>query len=125
MEAKLHHAHLGCADLNKTRDFYVNMLGAKQLKHYHTSYNLEIILLKLGDITLALSPKPTGAAGNRELGVYQLAFTVDDIAGAMAKLSAKGVIFKSPGLVYPTPNMQAAMFDGPDGVEIELMQAIA
>ena len=125
MEVKLHHLHIGCADLNLSRDFYVDMLGAEQLKHYHTAYNLEIIQLKLGDFILSLSPKPAGAAGVRELGIYQLALTVDDIAAAMDTLKAKGVRFKGAGLVRPVPGMLAAMFDAPDGVEIELMQAEA
>ncbi len=118
---KLHHLHLGCKDLHKSRDFYINVLRARELKHYHTSYNLEIILLELGDFVLALSPRHDDQEAFNRLGVYQLGVSVANIEQTVKELTAKGVTFKS-AILSPTPGVKAIMFDAPDGVEIELMQ---
>lgn len=111
--------HWRCNDIKASLNFYTQIMGARLLKHYTTSYNLEIYLLELGNITIALSPAHNCAPCAN--GMYQLALQVNDIQAAVAELESKGLKCKS-GILQPTPGVKAAMFDDPDGVEIELMQ---
>ena len=117
---KLHHLHWRCRNLAASLEFYQHHLGAALLKHYTTAYGLEIYLLNLHGLIIALSPakEPHAAATG---GIYQLALQVEDIEATVARMEAMGVKCKS-GILEPTPGVKAAMFDDPEGVEIEFMQ---
>jgi catechol 2,3-dioxygenase-like lactoylglutathione lyase family enzyme len=118
-----HHLHIRCLDLLSSRDFYVKVLGAEELRRYRTAYGLEIIFLRLNDTNLALSPgRETALRPDPEPpGIYQLAFKVDDIENILADLRARGAKIKGP-VREPSPGVKAAFLEAPDGVEIELMQ---
>jgi catechol 2,3-dioxygenase-like lactoylglutathione lyase family enzyme len=118
-----HHLHIRCRDIAVSRDFYVNVLGAEQLRHYRTDYGLEIILLSLAGTHLALSPYPGQAPPESEksLGIYQLAFQVDNMEEALAELRARGGRLKGP-ITAPNAGVRAAFIEAPDGMEIELME---
>jgi catechol 2,3-dioxygenase-like lactoylglutathione lyase family enzyme len=118
-----HHLHIRCLNLLSSRDFYVKVLGAEELRHYRTAYGLEIIFLRLYDTNLALSPgKGTSLRPDPEPpGIYQLAFEVDDMENTLTGLKARGAKIKGP-VREPTPGVKAAFLEAPDGVEIELMQ---
>ena len=119
---KQHHLHLRCADLWAARDFYVNLLGARQLRHYTTALGTEIVYLQLNDIDIALSPATPGApCSSRGCGIYQLGLQVQNMETTVRELAGRGIKFKGP-VVEPTPGVKAAFFDAPDGVEIELME---
>jgi catechol 2,3-dioxygenase-like lactoylglutathione lyase family enzyme len=119
-----HHLHIRCQDIAASRDFYVNVLGAEEVRRYRTDYGLEVILLTLKGTNLALSPGSDQAApplAQGGAGIYQIAFAVENLAAALAELQARGARLKGP-VLSPHPGVKAAFIEAPDGVEIELMQ---
>jgi len=63
--------------------------------------------------------------GNNDIGACHVAFQVDDIADAVARLTAKGVKFNAPPLHIdsgPLAGCTFAYFPDPDGVQLELFQ---
>ncbi|MDR1397628.1 MAG: VOC family protein [Desulfarculales bacterium] len=118
-----HHLHIRCLNLPASRDFYVKVLGAEELRHYRTAYGMEIIFLRLNDTSLALSPsrKISLRSDPEPPGIYQLAFKVDNMEDTLISLRARGAKIKGP-VREPSPGVKAAFLEAPDGVEIELMQ---
>jgi catechol 2,3-dioxygenase-like lactoylglutathione lyase family enzyme len=119
-----HHLHLRCRDIEASRDFYVKVLGAEELRHYHTDYGLEIIFLNFKDTRLALSPcsdRQAPPENGEPLGIYQLAFQVENLEEVLAQLQARGARLKGAPKT-PNAGVKAAFIEAPDGVEIELMQ---
>jgi glyoxylase I family protein len=119
-----HHLHIRCRDILASRDFYINVLGAQEVRRYRTDYGLEIIFLTFKGTNLALSPCPdqeTAPPAQTGTGIYQIAFQVENMEAALAGLQARGACLKGP-VVSPHPGVKAAFIKAPDGVEIELMQ---
>ena len=56
-------------------------------------------------------------SGNPRWGLYQLAFTVEDLDATVEELQAKGA-----ELDYLRPEIKRAFFKGPDNVQIELIE---
>ncbi len=117
-----HHVHLRCEDLESAVVFYQSMLNGNITERTELR-GMQIVRMEVGGEKLFLSPKTVdmnveGTSSNPRWGVYQLAFTVENIDEAVEALTTKGAelqIFKPAGLPI-------AFFKGPDNVQIELMQ---
>ena len=123
---KFHHIHLRCQNLKAARDFYVEVMGAQELKHYFSDLGNEIYFLKFFDVNLALTPANYPGADPAQagkLGMYHIGMVVDELDELVAGLQAKGAKLRG-GIVNPTPNLRAAFIEAPDGMEIELMYYI-
>jgi catechol 2,3-dioxygenase-like lactoylglutathione lyase family enzyme len=80
----------------------------------------------LAGLKLFLSAAPAEVAlgpecGHLRLGVWQLSFGVADLDAAITELKGKGATFPKEAVVLAS-GARAAFFEGPDGVEIELIQ---
>ena len=72
-------------DLERARDFYLNKLGLEALGLRPDGK----FLLRCGDATLALFPKPEGTKAEHTA----VSFSVDDIVAAIRDLKGRGVAF--------------------------------
>ncbi|MDR1397629.1 MAG: VOC family protein [Desulfarculales bacterium] len=120
-----HHIHIRCQDLLLSHAFYVDILGGRELKHYFTKKGTEIYLVLVGDTTLALSPQKgeldRPLPDTQPVGLFQIAYRVEDVKQALDEFARRGGKIKG-GIIEATPGVWAGFVQGPDGVEIELMQ---
>jgi len=119
------HIHLRCRDVEATARFYGEMFGGRVF-HRRGGGSTSITEVDLGGLKLFLSPAPTADAlepkgSASRLGVWQLSFRVKDLDAAVAELKGKGVAFPKEPVVLAS-GARAAFFEGPDGVEMELIQ---
>ena len=122
MAYTFHHIHLRCEDLDGAIQFYEKMFDGKVTDTVEVR-GLKIVRMEVGGERIFLSPKfgdmevePT--SGNHRWGVYQLAFTVEDLDAAVAELQERGAELED---LKPS-GLMMAFFKGPDNVQIELIE---
>jgi len=116
------HTTLPVSDLDRTRRFYEDTLGFKPIEE-----NPAAILYRAGEGTVFAITRSSGKAAGTHT---QMGFTVQDIAGEVADLKGRGVVFEeydTPGLktvdsVAATGAGHAAWFKDPEGNLLGLIQ---
>ena len=121
MTVTFHHVHLRCEDLDSAVSYYENIFDGKVLETVDVG-GLKVARMEIGGERIFLSPKlgdmeVEDTSGNPRWGLYQLAFTVEDLDTTVAELQAKGA-----ELDYLRPEIRRAFFKGPDNVQIELIE---
>lgn len=123
MTYTFHHVHLRCEDLDAAIQYYEKMFDGKVLETVEVR-GLPIVRMEIGGERIFLSPKLGDMAveattGNPRWGVYQLAFTVEDLDASVAELQARGAELED----LKPQGLMMAFFKGPDNVQIELIEA--
>ncbi len=123
MAFTFHHIHLRCEDLDAAVAYYEKMFDGKVTDTVEVR-GLKIVRMEVGGERIFLSPKfgdmeVEATSGNPRWGVYQLAFTVEDLDAAVAELQNKGAELED---LKPS-GLMMAFFKGPDNVQIELIEA--
>ena len=117
----LHHAAVCVTDLERSKRFYGELLGLKELER--PTFTMAGAWYELADgglLHLIVHPSPKTLRGTNEVDIFDghLAFRIDDYDRALAQLRASGIeCFELPN--NPTPWKQL-FFTDPDGNEIEL-----
>ena len=119
MTFELHHLHVKTPDPEKTAAFYVDNLGAEILGDF-----LGIGLrLNLHGLTINLSTHVEDQKREQHYGLEHLGLIANDIDTAVEKLTQSGatlleeIVAKSGRRIY--------FFEGPDGVQFELIEAVS
>jgi lactoylglutathione lyase len=138
-------AHIGVcvSDLERSRRFYRDGLGFKEVARLETSSGPTRQLLQMKDVDLHAAflerdglriellyyARPGASAGERprpmnQLGLTHMAIRVDDLDATIAALRRAGAT-PIEGTVIDNPEFQAraAMVVDPDGTRLELIQA--
>jgi catechol 2,3-dioxygenase-like lactoylglutathione lyase family enzyme len=138
-------AHVGIcvSDLERSRRFYRDGLGFKEVARLQTSSGPTRQLLQMKDVDLRALflerdglriellhyPRPGTTAGERprpmnQLGITHIALRVDDVDATIAALERAGASWLQ-GTTIDNPEFQAraSMVVDPDGTRIELIQA--
>jgi catechol 2,3-dioxygenase-like lactoylglutathione lyase family enzyme len=138
-------AHVGIcvSDLERSRRFYRDGLGFKEVARLQTSSPPTRQLLQMKDVELHAAfferdglrlellhyPRPGVTAGERprpmnQLGITHIALRVDDVEATIAALVRAGATWLE-GTTIENPEFQAraAMVVDPDGTRLELIQA--
>ena len=94
---KIHHAAIICSNYEKSKDFYVNILGFKILKETYRSerksYKLDLKIAGEYQIELFSFPDPPERITSPEArGLRHLAFEVDDIENSVKYLNEKNIV---------------------------------
>lgn len=123
---RIDHVAIICSDYERSKDFYVNVLGCEVVNEIYRSerqsFALELSVNGLYQIELFSFPSPPERLSNPEAcGLRHLAFQVDDLDVAIVELKSKGV---------PTENIRINTVNGkrlvffrdPDGLPIELCE---
>ena len=123
----IHHAAIICSDYDRSRDFYTRILGlriiAENLRAARQSWKLDLALPGGGQIELFSFPNPPPRPNTPEAqGLRHLAFAVDDIDAACARLTALGVTVE-PIRVDEYTGRRFTFFPDPDGLPLELYEA--
>lgn len=122
----IHHAALICSDYAASKAFYTQVLGLKVLaEHYRAerdSWKLDLALPDGSQLELFSFPDaPPRPSYPEAQSLRHLAFSVDDVAEAIAWLATKGVQCE-PVRTDPYTGRQFTFFADPDGLPLELYQ---
>jgi glyoxylase I family protein len=122
----IHHAAIICSDYEKSKHFYVTILGLKVLaEHYRaqrSSFKLDLQLPDLSQIELFCFTKPPQRPSYPEAcGLRHLAFRVQSIDVTVAHLQSYGIEVEAIRIDEYT-GKQFTFFSDPDGLPLELYQ---
>lgn len=126
MLKRIHHVAIICTDYTVSKNFYVNILGLEIVQEVYRaerkSYKLDLSVNGYYQIELfSFENPPERRSGPEAAGLRHLAFEVDDVAAAAAKLNAKGV--KTEDLRIDEYTGKAfTFFSDPDGLPLEIYQ---
>ena len=122
---KIHHTAIICSDYQKSKDFYISILGAKIIQETfrveRDSYKLDLSIAN-SQIELFSFPNPPHRISNPEAcGLRHLAFEVDFIEDVFKELQNHGVEVENIRLDGLT-NKKFTFFKDPDGLPIEIYE---
>jgi glyoxylase I family protein len=123
---RVHHIAIICADYQKSKHFYSEVLGLKIVQEvYRTerkSYKLDLEVGGQYQIELFSFPDPPARLSRPEAaGLRHLAFEVDDIEEAIGHVNAFGVITE-PIRIDEHTGKRFTFFADPDGLPIEFYE---
>jgi len=123
---RIHHVALICSDYERSKAFYVNLLGLRVVaEHYRAerqSHKLDLALPDGGQIELFSFPSPPPRPTRPEAcGLRHLAFTVAALAPWVQRLQDAGVAVE-PVRVDPYTSRRFTFFADPDGLPLELYE---
>ncbi|MGL1921418.1 MAG: VOC family protein [Hyphomicrobiales bacterium] len=127
MLKSIHHAAIICSDYDRSKNFYVNILGLKIIaENYRTarqSYKLDLALPQGGQIELFSFPNPPKRPSTPEAqGLRHLCFSVDSVSQVKLALEAKQIIVEDIRIDEYT-GKSFTFFADPDGLPLEIYQS--
>lgn len=122
----IHHIAIICSDYDRSKHFYVELLGFPILQETYReardSYKLDLQVGEQAQIELFSFPHPPDRPNNPEAcGLRHLAFKVADLDATVADLSAKGIAIEAIRLDELT-GKRFTFFKDPDGLPLELYE---
>jgi glyoxylase I family protein len=123
----IHHVAIICSDYEKSKSFYVDVLGFSIIKETfraaRNSYKLDLRIGSGEMIELFSFPNPPKRVAYPEAcGLRHLAFEVDDIAEAVSYLKIKGVEVEDIRTDEITGKL-FTFFKDPDGLPLEIYES--
>jgi glyoxylase I family protein len=140
MIKSVHHTSLSVSDLERSKSFYVGLLGMEFVREGELSgpvmekivgldkAHMKFAFVKMGPAVLEIFQYITPQGKNIpqpqcNIGIIHLAFEVEGIENVYEDLRSKGVKFVSPPQMVRTA--KAAYFFDPDGITIEIFEPIS
>ncbi|HEY9884412.1 MAG TPA: VOC family protein [Thermosynechococcaceae cyanobacterium] len=122
----IHHVAIICSDYDRSKHFYVNLLGLTIIEETfradRDSYKLDLDIGNGGAIELFSFPNPPDRPNQPEAcGLRHLAFKVDDLEAAVAHLTANQISVEAIRTDALT-NKRFTFFKDPDGLPLELYE---
>jgi glyoxylase I family protein len=123
----IHHVAIICSDYEKSKSFYVDVLGFSIIKETfraaRNSYKLDLRIGSGEMIELFSFPNPPKRVAYPEAcGLRHLAFEVDDIGEAVSYLKIKGVEVEDIRTDEITGKL-FTFFKDPDGLPLEIYES--
>ena len=123
---RIHHVAIICSDYEKSKQFYVDVLGfpiiQETFRKERNSYKLDLKVSETEQIELFSFPNPPQRVNSPEAcGLRHLAFEVDDIEESISQLQAKGVQFEDIRIDEIT-GKRFTFFKDPDNLPLELYE---
>ncbi|GAB4179982.1 MAG: VOC family protein [Coleofasciculaceae cyanobacterium] len=123
---RIHHVAIICSDYEKSKKFYVEVLGfaiiAETYRKERKSYKLDLKVSETDRIELFSFPNPPERPSKPEAcGLRHLAFEVNDIQESVAQLQAKGIPVEEIRLDEIT-GKKYTFFKDPDNLPLELYE---
>jgi glyoxylase I family protein len=120
---KIHHIAIIGSDYQKSKHFYVDLLGFKIIReNYRNERDDYKIDLKCGDLEIELfiiKNAPKRPSYPEALGLRHLAFYVEDVEAMVTQLNKKG-IKTEPIRIDDYTNKKMTFFFDPDGLPLEI-----
>ena len=123
MVKKLLHTRYRVKDLEKTVDFYKNVLGLQEIRRHTSGRGSKLVFLKAPQSDEEIEICKFDQSGPVVVGpdLTHLAFEVDDLKKFARESAAKGYPL-SDGPHQTSGGGAIAFVDAPEGYEIELIQ---
>jgi glyoxylase I family protein len=123
---KIHHVGIICSDYEKSKNFYVNILGLKVIEETYRkerdSYKLDLKVGDFGQIELfSFNNPPERPSYPEARGLRHLAFEVDEIEKSVKELEDNGVKVESVRIDEVT-GKKFTFFEDPDKLPLELYE---
>jgi lactoylglutathione lyase len=124
MVTKLLHTRYRVNDLEKTVNFYKDVLGLKEIRRHKSPRGSELVFLETPGSEELIEICSYPASGPVVVGpdLTHLAFEVEDLEQFAKDAAAKGYPL-SDGPTASSTGTVFAFIDAPEGYEIELIQA--
>lgn len=120
---KIHHIAIIGSDYQKSKHFYVDLLGFKIIReNYRNERDDYKIDLKCGNLEIELfiiKNAPKRPSYPEALGLRHLAFYVEDVEAMVTQLNQKG-IKTEPIRIDDYTNKKMTFFFDPDGLPLEI-----
>lgn len=125
--AGVHHIAIICSDYERSKQFYVDVLGfsiiCETYREARQSYKLDLQVDAHTQIELFSFPDPPARVQYPEAcGLRHLALAVVDLDGAIADLNAKGIAVE-PVRLDELTGKRFTFFKDPDNLPLELYEA--
>jgi glyoxylase I family protein len=122
----VHHVAIICSNYQKSKDFYVKILGmqvlAENYRAERQSFKLDLALPDGSQVELFSFPDaPPRPSYPEAQGLRHLAFNVEDIEQTSLTLQEHGIIVESIRIDEYT-GKKFTFFNDPDGLPLELYQ---
>jgi glyoxylase I family protein len=122
----IHHVAIICSDYEKSKHFYVEVLGfeviAETFRAARNSYKLDLRVSETEAIELFSFPEPPARPSQPEAcGLRHLAFIVDDLDTVCEELRSQGVALEAIRVDELT-HKRFTFFQDPDGLPLELYE---
>ena len=130
MIERVDHLEVYSRDIDRTLDFYVNILGFTLWRRTQSvrddGSNFDLACVRLGDMMVEIiKAQPDaldGPVDQTKMGMRMFALRVDDMAKTVEYLEGKGVeFFQAPRETAVFEGLRAEILD-PDGIRIELRE---
>ncbi len=123
---KIHHIAIICSDYERSKKFYVEVLGLEIVRETYRetrqSYKLDLALNGEYLIELFSFPNPPKRPTRPEaMGLRHLAFGISDIDAAIRHLNDQGIVTEGVRVDGSTQK-KFTFFEDPDGLPIELYE---
>lgn len=123
---RIHHVAIICSDYEKSKKFYVDVLGfsiiQETFRAHRNSYKLDLKVSESEQIELFSFPNPPQRVSSPEAcGLRHLAFEVNDIHAAVSQLQAKGISVEEIRIDEIT-GKKFTFFKDPDDLPLELYE---
>ncbi len=127
MLKSIHHAAIICSDYQRSKHFYVNVLGLKVIaenyREARNSYKLDLGLPDGGQVELFSFPNaPARPSYPEAQGLRHLAFAVDTLEPLITHLAAHKIEVE-PIRIDEFTGKRFTFFADPDGLPLELYEA--
>jgi catechol 2,3-dioxygenase-like lactoylglutathione lyase family enzyme len=117
MAFKLNHLHIKTKDPKQTAQFYVDNMGAKVVAEIGNRG----LRLDLHGLTINLTTHVEGQTRQQQYGMEHFALNTDDMDGTLAKLKANGATVLEE--MTNANGRRICFLEGPDGVQLEIIEA--
>jgi lactoylglutathione lyase len=120
---KLLHTRYRVSDLERTVNFYCDVLGLEEIKRHKSPRGSELVFLKTpgSEELIELCSFPATGPVQVQPDLTHLAFEVDSLDEFAKHLAAHGLKY-SDGPTTSSSGTTFAFIDAPEGYEIELIQ---
>ena len=123
----IHHVAIICSDYEKSKQFYVEILGfsiiQETFRAERNSYKLDLKVGKKDQIELFSFPNPPQRVNSPEAcGLRHLSFAVEDIDRSVAELKSHGVFVENIRIDEIT-GKRFTFFQDPDGLPLEIYES--
>ena len=124
---KLHHVAIICKDYEKSKRFYVDILGLKPLRENYrkerNSFKLDLNVDGSSQIELFSFPdSPPRLSRPEAIGLRHLAFAVEDVEETKKELENQGVMVEEVRVDEST-GRKFTFFADPDDLPLEIYEA--
>ena len=123
MIKRMLHTRYRVNDLDKTAEFYKNILGLKEVSRHKSSRGSLLAFFEApqGDVQIELCQYEKSGPVKVQEDLTHIAFEVDDLEAFAREVAAKGHPL-SEEISTTSSGSKIAFIDGPEGYEFELIQ---